>query len=331
VAGPPAPAQQPKPKLTLQAVGEQKLDVKRHVNVLAFSPDGKVLAVGEENVHLFDVTGDAATKAAQFSPRGGGLRCLTYTRDGRYVVFGETDNSVRVWTADGRAEAGAGKSHRGDVFSVAVSADGRQVASGSNDRTAILWALAPDGKLTEQAVLKAEDKFGDSSVRSVAFAAGPKGAQVVVTASYNGTLRAFTTGAVPKQVSLAKAKAAFGDTNLVASPKGKLWAFSAGHNVFLIDSAANPVGAFGGPAVGHKENVRDVAFSPDGKLLASAAGDGTLFVWDVATKAARFSKTRPGHYTSVAFSPYQDPVTGDLTLAAALDDGAVHLIKLGYR
>jgi WD40 repeat protein len=332
LAAEPAPAQQPKPKLTLQALGEQKFELKRHIHVIGFSPDGKQLAAGEDNVHLFDVTGESAKQVGVFNSRiAFGIRALSYSRDGKYVIFGGADNTVRVWSVDGKVETGKGTSHRGDILSVATSPDGKHVATGSNDRSAILWNLSPDGKLTEQAVLKAEDKFGDSSVRSVAFTTGPKGVPLLVTASYNGTLRAFTVSGVTKQVSLLKAKTSFGDANLTSNPKGTLWAFSVGHTVYLIDAKANPLGVFGAAGVGHKENVRDLSFSPDGKLLASVAGDGTLFVWDVATKAARYNKTRPGRFSSVAFSPYQDPVTGDLTLAAGLEDGDVHLVKLGYR
>jgi WD40 repeat protein len=330
-AADPTPARQPKPKLTLQAISEQKLEIKRHVHVVAFSPDGKLLAVGEENVHVFDVTGDAAKASAVFNSRVGfGLRCLTFSRDGKYAIFGGADSTVRVWSIEGKTETANVKSHRGDVRTVATSPDGKWVATGGNDRTAIVWGLAADGKLTEHAVLKAEDKFGDSPVGSVAFAKTAKGT-MLVTASTNGSLRAFAVGAVSKQVSAVKAKNSLGDANFVSNPAGTLWALNDREYVHMITSAGVPAGSFGVGGVGHKETVRDLSFSPDGKLLASAAHDGTLFVWDVASKAPRYSKTRPGHFTCVAFSPSPEPGTGDLTLAAGLDDGIVHVIKLGYR
>ncbi|HEX4608946.1 MAG TPA: beta-propeller fold lactonase family protein [Urbifossiella sp.] len=334
LAADPTPAQQPKtkPKLTFQATAEQKVEIKRHAHVIGFSPDGKQLAVGEENVHLFDLTGESAKEVALFNSRVGfGLRCLTFSRDGKFVIFGGADNTVRVWNVDTKTETAHMKEHKGDVLAVAMSPDGKQVVTGSNDQTAIVWGLGADGKLTEQTVLKAEDKYG-SSVRSVAFAKAAKGVQVVVTAGSNGTIRSFTTGAVSKQVGAVKAKNGLGDTNLTPNPAGTLWAFNERQNIFMITSAGAPIPAgFGSPTVGHKDTVRDLSFSPDGKLLASASHDGTLYVWDVATKAAKYNKTRPGRFTSVAFSPYQDPVTGDTTLAASMEDGTVHIIKLGYR
>ena len=50
----------------------------------------------------------------------------------------------------------------------------------------------------------------------------------------------------------------------------------------------------GGPAVGHKVNVRDVSFTADGKSLASVAADGTLFVWDVLTKGGEVQHDAAG-------------------------------------
>jgi WD40 repeat protein/serine/threonine protein kinase len=72
---------------------------------------------------------------------------------------------------------------------------------------------------------------------------------------------------------------------------------------------------------GHRDAVRDVAFSPDGKLIASASWDKTIIVWDAETGKVVLPPLI-GHtdgVTSMAFSP-----DGTL-LASSSQDGFVIL------
>jgi WD40 repeat protein len=71
-----------------------------------------------------------------------------------------------------------------------------------------------------------------------------------------------------------------------------------------------------------------MAFSPDGKLLATAGGDGSVRMWDLATRQA-IGAPLPADYggdvTGVAFSP-----DGKL-LATAGGDGVVRLWNTATR
>ncbi|MBZ0288752.1 MAG: WD40 repeat domain-containing protein, partial [Anaerolineae bacterium] len=70
---------------------------------------------------------------------------------------------------------------------------------------------------------------------------------------------------------------------------------------------------------GHSDSVYAIAYSPDGKLLASAGGEGSIFLWDTATRA-RTGLTLSEHSGSVfalAFSP------DSKLLASAGSDGQI--------
>ncbi|MFL5801727.1 MAG: CHAT domain-containing protein [Roseiflexaceae bacterium] len=86
---------------------------------------------------------------------------------------------------------------------------------------------------------------------------------------------------------------------------------------------------------GHIDDVRGVAFSLDGKTLASTSWDGTIRLWDVATRQASGQPLKiprraqltgpPGIGLSVAFSP------DGTTLASASFDGAIWLWDVAKR
>ncbi|QDU22231.1 WD40 repeat domain-containing protein [Urbifossiella limnaea] len=327
---PAAPARQAKDKkLTLQAVGDVRFKVEGHAHEVAVSPDGKLVAVGTEDVFLFDITGPEAKKVAFFdSTVGFGITSLTFTPDGKHVVFGGRDHSVRVWNVADKRETGRGKEHKSDVRSVAVSPDGKVVATGGQDRTAILWDLGDDGSLKEKHVIRGEENFFDAVV-SVAFVSKGKG---LYTVTPNGTFRGYSLAkGEPKLTGGFKPpKGGVSSQKIVPNAAGTLFAVADNNAVFLVSPTGGASGTLGGPA-GHKGEVTGAAFSPDGKLLASCGRDGTLVVWDVATKAAKYTKVRPGTFSGVGVGQTAGAASAETVVAACQDDGTVHVVRLAHR
>jgi WD40 repeat protein len=116
---------------------------------LAFSPDGALLASGDEQVRLWRVA-DGALVQTLPPPAEAGLVCgLAFAPDGTMLAAGSGDNVVRLWrVADGLLQyALVGPAAAGYVRSVAFSPNGRLLAAGMSESGIVqVWRI-PQGTL----------------------------------------------------------------------------------------------------------------------------------------------------------------------------------------
>lgn len=110
------------------------------VKSVAFSPDGKMIALGsaDSTVQLWSAaTGECLQT---FDDHTGWVNSVAFSPDGKTVVSASYDKTVRLWlvatgeclkTLDGHTES---------VNSAAFSPDGKTIASASYDRTVRLWS-----------------------------------------------------------------------------------------------------------------------------------------------------------------------------------------------
>jgi WD40 repeat protein len=249
------------------ATGTERLRLvfKSGVGTLAFSPDGKSLAIttgGDPGVRLWDV----ATGKPIRDLKGEKYR-LAFSRDGRLLASAGTDRIVLTNVTTGE-EIGRLEAKMDVVMSLAFTPDWKTLVAGCQDGKVRLWDVP-----TQRLRLQLDARMW--MIRDMALS--PDGKTVAVGAVYNA-IRLWDV-ATGKELFTEHQGHDARVNSVTFSPDGKALA-SGGDNqqVRLWDPATGkqfrrlPVGA------------RVVAFSPDGKRLGSVwTRNNTARLWDAAT------------------------------------------------
>jgi WD40 repeat protein len=285
-----------------------KLGPLSPVTAVAFSPDGRLLALGSyRQVTIWDLTTVRPVKT--LSNILAAVNDLRFSPDGRLLAVAggqpSAKGDLRLYeVADWKLLAALG-GHDDVVFSVAFDASGRRLASASFDKTVRVWDVAAH---------KVERTFTGHSdfVYSVAFS--PDG-QWLASASKDRSVKVIDTATGKSRFTLSGM-----DQDVLAvaiRPDGKSLVSSG------FESALywwNPqTGERVRLQAGHGVAVHELCFSKDGAFLASAGADQTVRLWNGANGAPL--RTMP--VGSIAYAVALSP---DARLVAAGSfDGLVRL------
>lgn len=288
------------------------------LTALAFSPDGKLLAVsGNREILLHTLDGSAPPR--RLPGLSDSILSLAFSRDGSLLAAGGGTparfGEMQLW------DLPAGKLRRsvmltGDtIFGVSVSPDGTRAAAGCTDNTVRIVDTATGKEVTK---MGAHENWVLGTIFSV------DGKRIVsVGKDRSAKLTDAATGAFQENVNLLR-----GELAAVARHPSKDIVVIGGDDryayVYLMDRPKNMKIADDTTLIRKLDRqngaIAALAWSPDGKRIAvaGAAPEVNIYDADSGTKVAACTGHAAGIYT-VAFSP------DSATLATGGFDGTVRL------
>lgn len=117
------------------------------INCLAFSPDGKLLASGCENVWNEDMDAiilwDVASGSQIHILKGhtGSIYSIVFSPDGKTLASGSKDTTIRLWDVATRNHIHTFTGHNDSIKGLAYTQDGSKLVSGSRDGTILVWKI----------------------------------------------------------------------------------------------------------------------------------------------------------------------------------------------
>ncbi len=288
--------------------------------VEAFSPDGKLLAVGNvaAKVRLVDLADPQHPRLVGGVISGATplIEQLGFSPDMKLMSVGDDAGKILLWNiadpahpialptlnADGRSS---------QVFGVAYSANGKLLAAACADQRVGLWDIATPSHPKLLAVLGGFASY----VYTVAFTPNSR---TLIAGSADDTLRLWDISdpAHPRLLGHPLTGPTSTVYDVATSPDGStLAAGTTGQDVWLwnIRNPAHPVEIADLKAASGQ--VFDVTFSPNDSTLVASGGDQTLHYWDYrpAQVAARICTlagtpiTRSEWTQYIQGAPYHPP------------------------
>ncbi|KAG9064826.1 hypothetical protein KI688_003086 [Linnemannia hyalina] len=245
-------------------------DFSDAITSVAFSPDSKTLAFGDEFgvLRLWRYT--ATTIITPLPSAHAAISDIAFSPDGSRIATAGQDGAIGIWDA-AMTDAGSGVrtiylgADGGRPSCVAFSPDGKRLVSGGSDGIIQLWNL-------DTGSLVSTLKTHNAAISRVLFSSD--GLQIVSSSSDN-TVRVGSPSTTTKQIVFRGHTAAV--TGFVYLSDGQLASCSQDSTIRLWDTRS---GGSGPVFRGHTDHIVSIAYSRETAQLVSCGRERTRRIWD---------------------------------------------------
>ncbi|MEM7129105.1 MAG: hypothetical protein AAF702_22425 [Chloroflexota bacterium] len=266
-----------------------------HPNDVAYSPDGKTLAVASSlGVWVYK---DLTTLDNGFLfPQTSIVTSLSWSPDGTQLATASADQMVRIWAVATRQLQYTLEGHMDAVKDVSWSPDGNLIASSGaeNDQSVRLWNPTT-GQLIRTLNIPGEEVSVSSvswSPDSQKIVSGDWSGQVIIWTVANGNLEHTLSGNQGGVRSVAWSH----DGSQVA-------AANHGGTVRVWTTNDNEVPTFRYTLEGHTASITTVQWSPNSEYLVTGSDDKTVRIWNAVDGTTLRRLSHDNGVSSVDWSP----------------------------
>jgi WD40 repeat protein len=241
---------------------------------VAFSPDGKLLAAGDDagTIHVWEVAN--MQKRFILKEHSGSVWSVAFSPDSQTLASCGHDKTVKLWNIASGECWSVLQADDYWVASVAISPDGQWLLSGGGDNTVRLWDIT-----TGQCLSQLQDHT--KPLHAVAFSPDSK---LIASGSNDATARLYRVeDRQPLAVLMRQQQPIL---SVAFSHDGKMLATGSRDRTACLWDISDPWDARCLVVLGeHTDEVSAVAFSADDKTLATGSHDQTVKLWEIGNPA----------------------------------------------